>query len=107
VKRARQAPCARTGCDRLVPEDGLHPTCTPACGVLHRFEAETHNITTAIGDGPATDQITAATKELIASFDRLITVRRSIRQTATKAGITTLAWSKLLRGEDVDTHTAD
>jgi hypothetical protein len=99
MNRPSQKLCVRTNCDRLVKADSDWDTCTPSCSVLHRFEVETTRIVELIGDGEHADQLREATEDLIDSFDELLSLRRKIKSAATRAGISNLAWSQLLRGQ--------
>jgi hypothetical protein len=67
--------------------------------VLHRFEVETTRIVELIGEGEHADALRDATADLLDSFDDLLLLRRKIKAAATHAGISNLAWSQLLRGQ--------
>jgi hypothetical protein len=99
MTRAKQNACIRKGCDRLVREGSVHSSCTPACGVLHRFAIETENIIGIVGEGPHADQLRDATDDLLESFDDLLSLRRRIKAAANTAGISNLVWTQVLRGE--------
>ena len=99
MTRPKQNACIRRGCDRLVIETSNHKSCTPACGVLHRFAIESDRLIDLVGEGEPADELRACTTDLLESFDDLVALRRRIKSAAHAAGISNLTWSQLLSGQ--------